>query len=246
MVFLLIDPAKQALELRTFALRLILLGFCLLGLSGCVSLPKWDTSAAKQWRHAIYYEYESWHSSIIIPANLVAQHSLRYTQLTAKRQFLGFGYGDIDYFTGRDTSLRSGAKALAFSQGPALQVLDYFQDPFITMPQDRYVKLMVNDGQLSNLIRYMDASVALDGAGAPRSIVNDEPNTGYFFIAQGRYSMFSNCNTWAGEALTVAGLPINKTWGLTSGGVYRQAKELAKVQQRMLLNLNQNSTANSN
>lgn len=209
--------------------------YCLLTcLNGCVTLPKWDASAARQWRHAIYYEYESWHSSIIIPAPLVAKYSQRFGQLASKREYLGFGYGDINYFTGRDTSLRSGAKALAFSDGPALQVLDYVQNPFSKMPSDRYVKLLVNDAQIKNVLRYMDNSVALDENGAPRSIKNDEPNTGYFFIAQGRYSMFSNCNTWAGDALNVAGLPISKTWGLTAGGVYRQAKELARAQQRLL------------
>ncbi|HNG61369.1 MAG TPA: DUF2459 domain-containing protein [Cellvibrionaceae bacterium] len=211
-----------------------LLACCLVSLNGCVTLPKWDASAARQWRHAIYYEYESWHSSIIIPAPLVAKHSERFGHLAAKREYLGFGYGDINYFTGRDTSLRSGAKALAFSDGPALQVLDYVQDPFAKMPPDRYVKLLVNETQLKNVLRYMDNSVALDGNGSPRSIKNDEPNTGFFFVAQGRYSMFSNCNTWAGDALNAAGLPISKTWGLTAGGVYRQAKELARAQERLL------------
>ncbi|HRH75934.1 MAG TPA: DUF2459 domain-containing protein [Cellvibrionaceae bacterium] len=203
-------------------------------LSGCVTLPQWDNQAAQQWRHAVYYEYESWHSSIIIPAPLVAKHSERFRYLTAKRAYLGFGYGDINYFTGRDTSLRSGAKALAFSDGPALQVLDYLQDPFASMPKDRYVKLLVNDNQLKSLLQYMDNSVALDATGAPRSIKNEEPNTGFFFVAQGRYSMFSNCNTWAGDALNAAGLPISKTWGLTAGGVYRQAKDLARAQERLL------------
>ncbi|MEY4589699.1 MAG: hypothetical protein RL497_1775 [Pseudomonadota bacterium] len=189
---------------------------------------------ARQWRHAIYYEYETWHSSIIIPARLVAAHSQRFASLAAKREFVGFGYGDINYFTGRDTSLRSGAKALAFSDGPALQVLDYYQNPFLTLSKDRYVLLMVNDGQIKNLLRYMDNSVALNEAGIPRSIPNNEKDSGYFFVAQGRYSMFSNCNTWAGEALTAAGLPISKTWGLTAGGVYRQAKELSRAQQKIL------------
>lgn len=211
-----------------------LLACLMVSLSGCVTLPKWDAEAAHQWRHAIYYEYESWHSSIIIPAPLVAKYSERFAHLAAKRAYMGFGYGDLNYFTGRDTSLRAGAKALAFSDGPALQILDYMQDPFAKMPQDRYVKLLVNDNQLKSVLRYMDNSVALDAQGAPRSIQNDEPNTGYFFIAQGRYSMFSNCNTWAGDALKAAGLPISKTWGLTAGGVYRQAKELARAQERLL------------
>lgn len=211
-----------------------LLALCTLNLSGCVSLPKWDTASARNWRHAIYYEYESWHSSVIVPAQLVAQHSRYFGPLAPKRLYLGFGYGDINFFTGRDTSLRSGAKALAFSDGPALQVLDYSQDPFAKTPSDRFVKLLISDAQLIDLMRYIDASAALDATGQPHSIANAEANSGYFFVAQGRYSMFSNCNTWAGEALTAAGLPISKTWGLTASGVYRQARDLAKIQQRLL------------
>jgi hypothetical protein len=208
---------------------------CLLAcLTGCVTLPKWDAASARHWRHPIFYEYDSWHSSIIIPAPLVAKYSQRFGHLASKRAFLGFGYGDIDYFTGRDTSLRSGAKALAFSDGPALQILDYVQDPFGKMSPDRYVKLWVNETQLKNVLRFMDNSVAIDASGAPRALKNDEPNTGYFFVAQGRYSMFSNCNTWAGDALSAAGMPISKTWGLTAGGVYRQAKELARAQEQLL------------
>ncbi|HEY6529966.1 MAG TPA: DUF2459 domain-containing protein [Cellvibrionaceae bacterium] len=236
-----VGTTQALLYIAPIARRCLITGYflalcttCLLGVSGCVSLPKWDNTAAKQWRHAIYYEYESWHSSIIIPAPQVAQYSQRFAYLATKRQFLGFGYGDINYFTGRDTSLRSGAKALAFSDGPALQVLDYFQNPFTSMPADRYVKLLVTDAELKNVLRYIDNSVALNESGVPRTIVNDEPNTGYFFIAEGRYSILSNCNTWAGDALSAAGFPISKTWGLTAGGIYRQAKELAKAQQRLL------------
>ena len=119
-------------------------------------------------------------TAALLSPPLVAKHSERFRYLTAKRAYLGFGYGDINYFTGRDTSLRSGAKALAFSDGPALQVLDYLQDPFASMPKDRYVKLLVNDNQLKSLLQYMDNSVALDATGAPRSIKNEEPNTGFF------------------------------------------------------------------
>ena len=119
-------------------------------------------------------------TAALLSPPLVAKHSERFRYLTAKRAYLGFGYGDINYFTGRDTSLRSGAKALAFSDGPAPASTRLPARPFASMPKDRYVKLLVNDNQLKSLLQYMDNSVALDATGAPRSIKMRSPTPASF------------------------------------------------------------------
>ncbi|MGV3590311.1 MAG: DUF2459 domain-containing protein, partial [Gammaproteobacteria bacterium] len=56
-------------------------------------------------------------------------------------------------------------------------------------------------------------------------------NSGVFFEASQRYGLFNNCNTWSGDALRAAGLPIRGAFNLTAKSVFEQARQIAAYQQ---------------
>ncbi len=198
--------------------------------SACTSLPDVKKIPQKNLAHDIYFVYEKWHTSLMIPAASVEKHSRYFNQIAKQKKYIGFGYGDGDFFTGKNKSLLSGAKALVASSYSAIQVLDYYSDPFHYIPVETRVPLRISEKRMKKLIRYIDKSVALQKK-RPVELRAYEENTGYFFKAKQHYSMFSNCNTWSSQALQAAGIPIKSRFKLTAQSVFEQAKFISEYQQ---------------
>jgi uncharacterized protein (TIGR02117 family) len=199
-------------------------------LTACSSLPDTKKIPQKNLVHEIHFVYEKWHTSILVPAASVEQHSRYFKDIAKQKKYIRFGWGDGDFFTGKNKSFFSGAKALVASSYSAVQVLDYYGEPLSYIPEETRVPLMISEKRMKKLIRYIDKSVALKKK-RPIELTAHEENTGYFFKARQHYSMFSNCNTWSSQALQVAGIPIKSRLKLTAQSVFEQAKYISDYQQ---------------
>lgn len=215
-------------------MRLLLI-FCLgILLNACSSLPDTKKIPKKDTVHKIYLVYEKWHTSIFIPAEVVERQSRFFSDIAVQKKYMRFGFGDGDYFTGKSKSFFTGAKALVSSDYSAMQVLDYWQDPYADLPQDSKLVLMITDASMKKLIRYIDDSVELNERDKPIALMAYDDNTGYFFKGKKSYGLFSNCNTWSSRALQLAGLPIRSRFKLTAKSVFDQAKVIADYQAETL------------
>jgi uncharacterized protein (TIGR02117 family) len=215
-------------------MKLLILIFCI-GLTACSSLPDTKKIPQKNLTHEIHFIYEGWHTSIIIPAASVEKHSRYFKGIAKQKRYIRFGYGDGDFFTGKSKSFFSGAKALVASSYSAVQILDYYGEPFSFIPQETRVPLMISEKRMKKLIRHLDKSIALDAEKQPVELTAYEENTGYFFKAGQHYSVFSNCNTWSSQALQAAGIPIKSRLKLTAQSVFEQAKIISEYQQKNLI-----------
>jgi uncharacterized protein (TIGR02117 family) len=199
-------------------------------LTACTSLPDVKKIPKKNLTHEIHFVYEKWHTSIMIPAASVEKHSRYFSDIAKQKKYIRFGYGDGDFFTGKNKSFFSGAKALVASSYSAVQVLDYYSDPLYYIPEETRVVLLISEKRMKKLIRYIDKSVSLHKK-RPIELNAHEKNTGYFFKAKQHYSVFSNCNTWSSQALQAAGIPIKSRLKLTAQSVFEQAKYISDYQQ---------------
>lgn len=202
----------------------------LLLLAACSSVPdpqKIPTADASSQR--VYFIYREWHTSILLPADAVQRHSRYLQQQALGQQFIRVGWGDGDYFTGKDKSFGSATRALLASQHSALQILAYAQEPFHQLPPDTWVPLAISDAGLRRLIRYIDNSFTLVDQ-QPVPLPGYGEGVGSFYLANGRYGLFSNCNTWSGRALQAAGLPVRSRLQLTAQSVFEQAQVISAHQ----------------
>lgn len=183
--------------------------------------------------HVIYFIYREWHTSILIDAETVARHSRYLQQEAAGQRYIRIGWGDGNYFTGKSKSFGSATKALIASSHSALQVITYAQPPFASIPPETRVPIAITDKGMRKLIRYVDASFALDELGQVIPLQAYASDTGRFYQASGHYSLFSNCNTWSGRALQAAHLPVRSSLQLTARSVFEQAKYLSNYQQSL-------------
>lgn len=198
---------------------------------GCVSAPPKTEIPISNTQHTIYAVYRNWHTSIIVDAKMLALHSPRLATYVRGNDFARIGWGDGDYFTGKNKSWGSATKALVASGYSALQVLTYSKDSLKDIPSETIVPLAITDEGLRRLIQYINASVVVDKQGKPitlPAVTTDDSDVGLFLQATDHYSMFNNCNTWSAKALQLAELPLASR--LTAQGVFKQALEISQVQ----------------
>lgn len=205
---------------------ILLLNFFLMG---CASMPPAKDIPIANAKHKIYFIYRGWHTSILLDAKLLAaQNPLLASDLTGQT-YARIGWGDGDYFTGKNKSTSTAAKALVASGYSAVQLLAYDYVPFEEIPADTIVPLAITNQGLQELVRYLSDSIARDKQGQLIRLPAFGDAMGSFFRSKDHYSLFSNCNTWSGHALRAAGLPV--AMRLTAQGVFVQARFISRYQQ---------------
>ena len=197
-------------------------------LSGCASVPSTKDVPVANARHTIYFIYRGWHTSILVDAkSLVARVPQLGTDLK-NQKYVRVGWGDGDYFTGKNKSFTAATKALVASGYSAIQLLPYDYEPFAEIPEETRVPIAISDQGLRDLTSYIGSSIKVDANGQLVRLPVFGDATGLFFQARDSYGVFSNCNTWSANALRVAGLPIANR--LTAQGVFKQASFISTVQ----------------
>jgi uncharacterized protein (TIGR02117 family) len=200
-------------------------------LAGCASMPPAKTIPSANTKHTIYFIYRGWHTSILLDAKLLlAQNPLLATDLKGQK-YARVGWGDGDYFTGKNKSAATAAKALVASGYSAVQLLPYNYEPFEEIPSETRVPLAITDQGLRQLVVYLGGSIAVDEQGKLIRLPAFGDAMGSFFQSKDHYSVFSNCNTWSGNALRAAGLPVANR--LTAQGVFEQAKFISQYQSEL-------------
>ena len=191
-------------------------------------MPPTKTIPTANTSHTIYFIYRGWHTSILLDAKLLAAQNPPLAIDLAGQKYARIGWGDGDYFTGKNKSAVTAAKALVASGYSAVQLLAYDYEPFNEIPAETLVPLAITDEGMQKLIAYLGASIAVDQQGKPVRLPAFGDSMGAFFQSKDHYSVFSNCNTWSGNALRAAGLPVANR--LTAQGVFEQARFISQWQ----------------
>jgi len=209
-------------------LIILWLWVCTLFMSGCASTPRTADIPVVNTQHTIYVIHRGWHTSILLDATLLAAQSPLLKNDLRGQLYARVGFGDGDYFTGKNKSVTAATKALFASSYSALQLLTYDESPVSEIPADTIVPLAITDEGLHKLILHINRSIAIDSQGGAARLPALGDSMGRFYLANVHYSAFSNCNTWSGQALRAAGLPVADR--LTASGVFSQAKIISRVQ----------------
>ncbi|RYY73555.1 MAG: DUF2459 domain-containing protein [Gammaproteobacteria bacterium] len=196
-------------------------------LSGCASAPPMKNIPLTNTKHTIYFIYRGWHTSILLDAKSLAANVPQLEADLGNQKYVRVGWGDGDYFTGKNKSFTSATKALVASGYSAVQLLPYDYEPFDEIPSDTRVPIAITEQGLRDLTLYIGQSIKLE-EGRMLRLPTFGDATGLFFQANSSYGAFSNCNTWSAHALRVAGLPIANR--LTAQGVFKQASFISQFQ----------------
>jgi uncharacterized protein (TIGR02117 family) len=212
---------------------------CLLMLLGaCRSMPDPVDVSFTPGDATLWLVYRDWHTSLLIDGELFRRYSSQWQrhpslqlQLQAAR-VVRVGWGDGDYFTGKSKSTGTATLALFASSHSALQFIGYDHDPLPAIPAQTRTPLRVSEADIAALVAYVDASLRQD-AGALVPLQSYVADAGVFFESNKSYGLFNNCNTWSGEALQSAGLPVRSALHLTPSSIFEQAQNITALQSAM-------------
>lgn len=208
--------------------------------TACATRPDLESIPLNDTPHTIYYIYRDWHTSVMLDARtyrnlskLPAINTSLNTEV-APAGYVRIGWGDGDYYTGKNTSVVTATRALIASRYSAIQVIGYTADPFARIPEETRVPLRISDQAMRSLVAYLDASFAQGDSGNLLALRGYVENSGVFFEASQRYGLFNTCNTWSSNALRAAGLPIRGALNLTAQSVFEQARAISEYQQQQM------------
>lgn len=202
---------------------------CMLLLGGCVStLPLNDTLINHSDRH-IYVISEKWHSSILVKVEDVLPYATTLSSELLPYQYVCFGWGDGDYFTGKDKSIPTALKALVNSDYSALQVLGYYGNALSQFDASDKTPVAISQEGMQRLMEFVEASLLYHNY-SPVPLHAFEENTGVFFQGVENYSAKNNCNTWVSRALQAAGLPLKRENFVHSDTIFNQVKTITDYQ----------------
>lgn len=142
-------------------------------------------------------------------------------------RFLCFGFGERDYMVEQDHGPLTMLSALLPSR--ATLVATALRDPPATaFGAANVASIGVSRAGLAGFQAFVLESLRTDGAGQPVQLSEDayRHRDSVFYAATATYDGFYTCNTWTGDALRSAGVPVNDG-ALFAGDVMRQVRKLA-------------------
>jgi uncharacterized protein (TIGR02117 family) len=205
---------KKALKL-TLKIFLTFLGFVFLYLIAVFTLSKitvnqeYNTNPEVE----IYIITNGVHTDIVVPtkndqidwSKLVQFQNTKIADSTYK--YLALGWGDKGFYL--ETPEWSDLKAsVAIKAATGLSTTAIHTTYYKKMIQaNDCKKIMLSKEQYFRLIKYISNSFKKDASGNYLNIKTDANygKTDAFYEANGSYSLFQTCNTWANSALKISG-----------------------------------------
>jgi uncharacterized protein (TIGR02117 family) len=214
------------------SLRWVLQSLILIALGACAApLPDPAEPQGGGPGVAVYLVAHDKHSGIAvrradIPAGLWPE-SRDFPQA----EYLEVGWGDRDYYMGRDQGFWGTLRAALGSDNPSvLHVAGVRGALAANFPASEIIEVELSRDGFERLVRYIHD--AYDRAGAPvvaplgPGLYGDSR----FYPARESFNIFRTCNVWTARGLRGAGLPVQDS--ITMEGLLSQAREIGKVVQR--------------
>ena len=182
-------------------------------------------------RVAVYLVAHDKHSGIVIrradiPARLWPE--IRDFPLA---EYLEVGWGDRDYYYGRNQSLSGTLRAAFGSNNPSVLHVAGVRGPLAeNFPASEIIEVMLPRDGFEQLIRYIHDAYDRAGAPAATALGPGLYGDGRFYPAWESFNLLRTCNVWTARGLRVAGLPVHDS--IMREGLMSQARAIGKVVQR--------------
>ena len=195
----------------------VFVGFVLLYLLAayCLSRIALNKNVINYAEVAIYIKTNGVHTDIVVPvknAQTDWSREIKYSNTLladTSYHYLAMGWGDKGFYL--ETPEWSDLKAsVAFKAAFGLGSTAIHATYYKVMHEDSTCKkIWIDKRQYDDLIKYISKSFKKDAEG---QVIKIKTNANYgstdaFYEANGSYSLFHTCNTWANNALKASGQP---------------------------------------
>lgn len=154
--------------------------------------------------HTVYLTTNGVHLDIVIPKSLLSNSLLKDLKHNTQDNYFSFGWGDEDFYINtpewKDLKFKNAFKALFLKSNTLIHLTRYRN------AQADWTVIKLSEKQLQKLNAYIlgsfktkaDKKIILNGVSY---FTNDN-----FYKANGSYSVFTTCNTWANNAFKTSNL----------------------------------------
>ena len=176
----------------------------------------------------IFVASNGWHSSIFVSRAAMPNDAIPVASDFPDAAYLGFGWGDADYFPKRDPGILTLLNA-AFQPTPSvLHVTGLSSHPRDVFPKDEVIGLTLSADGFRDLLGFLNVAFTRDGGGRVTVTAPGLHVFSKFYRAKGDFHLFNNCNSWTARGLAAAGLPIEVDSIYRAEGLMSAVREIAK------------------
>ncbi len=149
-----------------------------------------------QGEKQVYLHTNGIHLDIVIPIENISNLLKKNLIYRKEDKYLSFGWGDKDFYLNtpqwKDLTFKTAFKAMFLPSKTLMHVTRYQE------VQDTWVVVKLSEEQLQKMNMAINNTFAINKAGHKLLLADKHyKNTDNFYRANGSYSIFKTCNTWA-------------------------------------------------
>lgn len=212
---------RRQIRIRIFGIVLVMA--CLIAADAAVAATK-NVYRVGTLSETIFVASNGWHSAIFLPRERIVPGVLPLIDDFPEAAYIGFGWGDAEYFPARDPGFTTLLSAALLPTPSVLHVTGLRQTPREAYPNDQIVTLKITRSGYSKLMAYIADSFVHTMPHNMKPIAPGLDPHSRFYRAKGEFHLFNTCNSWTAQGLVAAGVPID------ADGVIRAEDLMSQIQ----------------
>ena len=183
-----------------------------------------DKPSAKE--RDIYLISTGWHTGIAVPVDTLLKRNLPESLDFREIQYLEIGWGDRVFYQSPNPSYSALLNALLKPTSSVIHVYGFNHSIETTFRNSKIVKLTLNETEYTKLLYFIHKSFTRNVNGKPRleGVGLYGKNNSFFYMANGEFHLFNNCNTWVASAIQSTGIGLNSTGVVTADNLLKTVR----------------------
>lgn len=183
-----------------------------------------DKPSAKE--RDIYLISTGWHTGIVVPVDTLLKRNLPESLDFREIQYLEIGWGDRIFYQSPNPSYSALLNALLKPTSSVIHVYGFNHSIETTFRNSKTVKLTLNETEYTKLLYFIHKSFTRNVNGKPRleGVGLYGKNNSFFYMANGEFHLFNNCNTWVASAIQSTGIGLDSTGIVTADNLLKTVR----------------------
>jgi uncharacterized protein (TIGR02117 family) len=172
----------------------------------------------------IHVTSNGWHTNIVVARADLPPGAVPETADLPEARYLSFGWGDAEYYPARRPTFGMALGAALQPTPAVVHLAGLSAPPGEALPSAEVVDVTLTADGFRELLKYLHASFARDGADRVAATGPGLYRMSGFYPATGEFHLFNTCNTWTARGLEAAGVALDLSTATSAEDVMAQVR----------------------